>query len=899
MRKKLLLVSGCALALLAGCTQENATGPDKNSEGPSFTATIVNNEDPASKVTIGDYVPDAKNTAIYWNPGDLIGIYANYANKGEYANNNKEYMATTATQAATTSFNPTSTYDSGKIIIPAGTTGAIQYYACHPKPVGTVDFSQVGSPMSSTQKYLSYSKNFPDKVFMVAYTEVANMDVKNVDLQFTNAFATISVGLKGSAKIEKLTVTSNTTMENGGTPLTYPAGGTVDLSKAPKAGGTELQFWESGFYTPSEGAEGSMSVTMVFDAPFQLTSETKWVPMKTLPFFFYEELGFDITLYGTDKDGKPVEITRTIKKTEGADEADVRTNEIAYLSLKEVNASDMNQDAPKSDWVAGEELFSDDFHWITELPEWADVAKYNTNGWANSYVNPGFTQNNEITGSSKLAEFTKQGYMLPTTGKEGDNSSRFSLLHSYDGMLRVGNSNTGVIVIPLPDLYTATKDVTVKFRAARYVNKYGDTEKQLGAVPMIIKGAGTIKGHTEELPAYNTVDQRFTAYPAGNFTWSDYTVVIEGANAETKIFFGDVYATTKNYFFIDNINISIANGETTSAITGTPVAKEEAKFIYVKPDAGTTFELSPLKGESKTIEFAATCPWNLEFSEATVPTWLEVSKVLWSGWDDPAFKAPLMRRQDDLGNQLSNVFTIKTLEDNDSGAERSFTIKIKTGATELATYTIKQPVAAAKKVLYAVDFGTQTKATEKATSTMGATEWGLGSYEPTWLGIEFDADGNNGGLYLSNAKPQSAVADEAKIIQGTYNGATPGGNLLFYKAVNPATPATPEAKFSVNVPVANLADQSSLSVNFGLWGSQDAQDIRGGFNVDVDFGTEAKSITLANASSLYGWGLMENAFTIPDGATKCDISIYPTTPGRGTYKSAFRIDDVNIYTRGK
>lgn len=885
MKRIFLFISICALAFLAGCTKDLTNGPDQNKGGISFAGNLIN--DDGTKVIIGDYKPGDTKIALSWAPNDAIGIYTNYNGKEAESNNNIEYLATTETESAMTAFAAAS--DWSKITIPTETTGTVNYYSYYPRDPGIGnDFTKLENPLKLEQAYDTYTGIANDKMFLTAKTTGISPTATDVDLQFSNAFAMIYVGVKGNAKIDKITV------ENPITSMTY-YGGTMDLSKAPAPKTTDTGFSNSGFLT---GGTESTSVSTVFSSPLQLNSDITWVPIMTLPFFFDErDGGLTIKITGTDKNGAPQEITKTIATNANGDEVSVNTNSIIYLSLKELNYDAFGQNAPKTNWAAGEVLFADDFAWIKDASAWQNTADfgYNTNGWVSSYYGEDYSKNNYIFGYEEepFGMFLKKGYIVPTTGEDASYAQTFNYLYSYEGMLQVGmDSSNGFITIPLEQLSTATPNITVKFRAARFANSYGLFDGQSGAVPMVIKGAGTIKDHTETLPDHNKTDLRFTAYPEKQFTWYDYTVVIEGVNASTRLMFGDRMSKETNLFFIDNINITIANGETTSNNKGAEVPAVEKKAIYNSADPSGTargsITIPALKNGTAKLEFAVSGPWEIFHNTGSLPSWLEMSNVHWSGWDDEMAG----RQKDEYGNQMSNVFTLKSLSDNDTNAERTYTFQIVDGMGGRGgtMITVKQPVAPTKTVIYKANFGAQTAATTPVTSTMGATEWGLGTYSPSWLNIAYNAENTNPGLALSNAKLQSADGD------GTYTGATPEGNLLFAKAYREDDPLS--SKFIVNVPIDQLTGKTSLYVNFGLWGDPTISGWdRASFFVSVEFGNSSEYPEI-NYQELSGWAWFENRMAIPEGATSCKVTIYVNADSWvNKPDNNYRIDDLEIATR--
>lgn len=331
MKKILISISICAIALLAGCSKEVSNETDTETKEPQFVGNFI---DESSRVTIGDYNPGDTKTPVFWNPNDKIGIYADYIGRISETNSNIEYKATTTTQAAATAFAKAGTTG---VVIPPSTTGLVNYYTYYPysTTMGT-DFTKMPSPLKPKQSYDPISGASPDKVFMLATAEYKSPTASNIKLQYYNVYALVYIGVKGTAKINKVTVT------NPNYYIGY-SGGTINLKEAPPAGSDDNTFMGSDFFASSGAGTTSMSTECT--SPLQLTSEITWIPIMTLPFACDEKNGgMNITISGKDKNGQSKQITRNIaSKPSGGREVLVRSNSIAYLTLKDISTADLNQ----------------------------------------------------------------------------------------------------------------------------------------------------------------------------------------------------------------------------------------------------------------------------------------------------------------------------------------------------------------------------------------------------------------------------------------------------------------------------------------------------------------------------------------------------------------------------
>ena len=123
--------------------------------------------------------------------------------------------------------------------------------------------------------------------------------------------------------------------------------------------------------------------------------------------------------------------------------------------MKDIEASELGQTAPKTEWQAGDVILEDDFAWISE--SWSD--QYDKYGWTDPYTNPLYSTYNYYNAGETLAS---RGYLY-----DGYN---LNALNSYNGMLQIGSPDNGNsnLIIPMSPLFTYTGDVVVTFRAASY-----------------------------------------------------------------------------------------------------------------------------------------------------------------------------------------------------------------------------------------------------------------------------------------------------------------------------------------------------------------------------------------------------------------------------------------------
>lgn len=907
MKKIILFASLCALAL-AGCTKE-AVEDKQGTEGQGKSITILGTLDDsnATRVEIGDYTAGDTTVPLLWTSDDQIVVGA-YDSEGNLLQGEKEnswgtttydlfdsFTATTETPSTTTDFLYAG-YNGFQI--PTDVTADIYALTQNTPPMGSswfTDFKAITDPVKRNQSYDILYNTAADIMFLTAHATATSTD-NTVELQFSNAFTTLMLGLKGSAKIDSVVVKA------AGQTLSYPEGAvTANVFARPEPGtkGSALLASQGGSFINDMKDDvlvaGSEDVRLTLSNTLALTPTTQWIPVMVMP-FTGAGTELTITVYGkpdatttaddtTEEPTAPAVTSATRTLTIPAGTADFTSNSIAYISVKDIEASELGQAAPKTEWQAGDIIREDDFAWISE--SWSD--QYDKYGWTDPYTNPLYSTYNYYNAGETLAS---RGYLY-----DGYN---LNALNSYNGMLQIGSPDNGNsnLIIPMSPLFTYTGDVVVTFRAAPYFTKYGTGAGEYESWDGLVAFKATKNGTTlkeVELGANNT----------DPFTWYEYTLLIEDVDADTKLVFGgDVanYDAPRHIFYIDNLKVSIANGETENT-AGTKVAAEPAELLFSTPEqveGKATIEVSAVEelGDAYgTIDqttlpkfsFAVSGPWELVIPEGT-EQWLKVNPPQWSGWDDPRDKTD--RMNDPYGNQMTSICTMQVIEDNDTGAARTATIQLKSGDNVLATYEITQPAADPKKDIYNIDFGTlENEATLAVTNTLTAEQWGIGTYELGWLTPAFDNEGNNAGLQIS-------ASGRSK----DYETASGSGNLYFLASV-PADGVIPaetiDPSFVITIPEATVSGASYLYLNFGSWARVNYG--KGSLVAEVIFNSNTSTVIEPSWSTAGSWQYFENRITIPEGTTSCAVKFYAKNGsdwnGETDASSNFRIDDVNIAIR--
>lgn len=904
MKKIILFASLCALAL-AGCTKE-AVEDKQGTEGQGKSITILGTLDDsnATRVEIGDYTAGDTTVPLLWTSDDQIVVGA-YDSEGNLLQGEKEnswgtttydlfdsFTATTETPSTTTDFLYAG-YNGFQI--PADVTADIYALSRNTPPTAmsfATDFKAIEDPVKRNQSYNILYNTAADIMFLTAHATATSTD-NTVELQFSNAFTTLMLGLKGSAKIDSVVVKA------AGQTLSYPEGAvTANVFARPEPGtkGSALLASQGGSFINDMKDDalvaGSEDVRLTLSNTLALTPTTQWIPVMVMP-FTGAGTELTITVYGkpdatttaddtTEEPTAPAVMSATRTLTIPAGTADFTSNSIAYISVKDIEASELGQAAPKTEWQAGDIILEDDFAWISE--SWSD--QYDKYGWTDPYTNPLYSTYNYYNAGETLAS---RGYLY-----DGYN---LNALNSYNGMLQIGSPDNGNsnLIIPMSPLFTYTGDVVVTFRAASYFTKYGTGAGEYESWDGLVAFKATKNGTTlkeVELGANNT----------DPFTWYEYTLLIEDVDADTKLVFGgDVanYDAPRHIFYIDNLKVSIANGETENT-EGTKIPAETPTLQFSTPaqvEGKATIEVPAVKelgdaygsieqADLPKFSFAVNGPWELVIPEGN--EWIQVAPPQWSGWDD----ARPNKYIDEYGNGMTSICTIQVMEDNDTGTARTATIQLKSGDNVLATYEITQPAADPKKDIYNIDFGTlENGATLAVTNTLTAEQWGIGTYELGWLTPAFDNEGNNAGLQIS-------ASGRSK----DYETASGSGNLYFLASV-PADGVIPaetiDPSFVITIPEATVSGASYLYLNFGSWARVNYG--KGSLVAEVIFNSNTSTVIEPSWSTAGSWQYFENRITIPEGTTSCAVKFYAKNGsdwnGETDASSNFRIDDVNIAIR--
>ena len=904
MKKIILFASLCALAL-AGCTKE-AVEDKQGTEGQGKSITILGTLDDsnATRVEIGDYTAGDTNVPLLWTSDDQIVVGA-YDSEGNLLKNQTSrqypmeyelfdtFTATTETPSTTTDFLYAG-YNGFQI--PTDVTADIYALTQNTPPMGSswfTDFKAITDPVKRNQSYDILYNTAADIMFLTAHATATSTD-NTVELQFSNAFTTLMLGLKGSAKIDSVVVKA------AGQTLSYPEGAvTANVFARPEPGtkGSALLASQGGSFINDMKDDvlvaGSEDVRLTLSNTLALTPTTQWIPVMVMP-FTGAGTELTITVYGkpdatttaddtTEEPTAPAVTSATRTLTIPAGTADFTSNSIAYISVKDIEASELGQAAPKTEWQAGDIIREDDFAWISE--SWSD--QYDKYGWTDPYTNPLYSTYNYYNAGETLAS---RGYLY-----DGYN---LNALNSYNGMLQIGSPDNGNsnLIIPMSPLFTYTGDVVVTFRAAPYFTKYGTGAGKYESWDGLVAFKATKNGTTlkeVELGANNT----------DPFTWYEYTLLIEDVDADTKLVFGgDVanYDAPQHIFYIDNLKVSIANGETENT-AGTKEAAEPAELLFSTPEqveGKATIEVSAVEelGDAYgTIDqttlpkfsFAVSGPWELVIPEGT-EQWLKVNPPQWSGWDDPRDKTD--RMNDPYGNQMTSICTMQVIEDNDTGAARTATIQLKSGETVLATYEITQPAADPKTEIYNVDFGPRPEADFDVTDQLTAEQWGIGDYELSFINLAYNAEGINPGMQISRND-----------VSKDYDAASGEGNLYFINAVPAAGLAEGDIdpSFVIEIPEATISNATYLYINFGLGGR--ANYGKGSLTMEVVYSDGTSTTVTPSLNNASTWQYFENRLDVPEGVTSADVKFYAKSSsgwmGEEDASSNFRIDDVNISVR--
>ena len=244
--------------------------------------------------------------------------------------------------------------------------------------------------------------------------------------------------------------------------------------------------------------------------------------------------------------------------------------------------------------------------------------------------------------------------------------------------------SAGPLGYSLSALNNYTGNVTVTFKACRVTEANGDDSWGMmpSQFPVSITGNGTIDGNT-------SVTLGSSEYAP--FTFYEYTLVIENADASTQITFG----STRAGMYLDDIKIVISNEGDTNNLTGTMVEKPVAELKYSEPATGTTVDLPATGAETQTLIFKVNGPWKAIYSDNLgtkssevdgINKWAQLSGAQWNIYDEDL--------DDQYGNMIPTALQISNIKDNTTGKPRTATIEIVSldETTTYATYNFTQAV---------------------------------------------------------------------------------------------------------------------------------------------------------------------------------------------------------------
>lgn len=685
MKKSLLFASALSLVLLAGCAKEQSTGNSQGSESKlNISGSIIT---PDTKIQIGEST--GTTTPVLWNNGDLIGLFAANADnivpamtfEGKRISYSGHATATTTEPSSFTTFDFAmmeditadlsggeytmyGVYGLGRLGIEGDDTDITTYFSLPDFTIQTFD------PSNTTSLPL----------FLIGSTPVKG---ESIDLPFTNAAAMMMLNLKGTAKINKVAlsvVDASDAPKNG---LAY-TGATVDMTKAPIAG-TNATEYAAFLHTDNATATNSVTVN-ISGLSLQLDDTATTIPVGVLPFDLADGDQLLVTVYGQSDTGEEKSVTATFAP--GA--VSVTTNSIVYLNCDPFTAEELGQTPPKDNWVAGDIVFEDDFSWVKTAVTWSDydpaaapgsgMLYTNLGGWTSTFNNSSFPYYNNVDGyQGGATQFLMERGFL-TEGHE------FYLWYENNGML-LNSDEWGagsVLSYPLTALNNYKGNVTVTFKASRVTESDGgDNWGGLKATyPVSISGNGTINGAT-------SVSLGSADYAP--FTFYEYTLVIENADASTQINFGSRAA---GGMYLDDIKIVISDADDTNNLNGTIVAKPAVELAYSSPANNETINLPATKAQKTIVMFKVTGPWKAKYSDNIGTTsssidgtnkWLQISGAQW--YINGA------AREDLYGNMNPTAFQFTNIKDNTTGAERTATLEIVSPDDEnivYATYTFKQ-----------------------------------------------------------------------------------------------------------------------------------------------------------------------------------------------------------------
>lgn len=694
MKKSLLFASALSLVMLAGCTKEQPTGNGQGSESKlDISGSIIT---PDTKIQIGE--PADNKAPILWNNGDEIALFAANADnivpamtfEGKRTSYSGAATATTTTPSSHTYFE-FKFMDDITADLSGGEYTMYGVYGMGYLTIGGEDTditSYFSLPDFSTQ---TFDPQNPSALplFLIGSTPVEG---ESINIPFSNAAAMMMLNLKGTAKISKVSVSVMNGDGSQKTGLAY-RGATVDMTKAP-AVNTNATDYMAFLHTENATAANTITVNIAGNG-LQLGEDAFAVPVSILPFDLSAGDKVLVTVYGMSDTGEEKSVTATFAP--GA--ANVTTNSIVYLNFAPFTAEEFGQMPPKDDWKAGDVVLDDDFAWITTTTDWSgsqtggdggtdiggsgSLDMTDLGGWAPSFNNKYFPYYNFLSmdngqGDLVANQLTAKGYA--SSNPWGAPAGNISLWYENNGMVATaGEYMAGTFSYSLAKLNNFKGNVTVSFKACFFSDSEGYATYG-NSFPVALKGSGTINGNT-------SVTLGSADYAP--FTFYEYTLVIENADATTEIVFG----SEMTGLFLDDLKIVISADSDANNLTGTEVAKAATELKYSEPTSGTTINLPATGAEEQVITFKVSGPWKATYPETVstsnpdgTTTWMKINSVHWKASYGAAVLA------DNYGNLMPTAIAFSNIKDNTTGAERTATINIVSldEATIYATFNFTQ-----------------------------------------------------------------------------------------------------------------------------------------------------------------------------------------------------------------
>ena len=708
-----------AAALMAGCSKDADVAPADGAKGKiHVTGRLAEN---STRVTIGDYTNGDPTVPVYWENGDkiLMGLIDMETGKGvARGDNDNAWYGTTGEVKDLTGRSQVAQFDPFmpeymSLNYKAGNA----YFAIHTEKAPGLALDEMDAypatrfwgdvPNPGHQTYNVETGRTSGYLLTAINEQVEPADATeaSVDFAFSNAMATIMVGIKGEGTIGKLKLS----MEQLNLNFASTEGLTINMSHAPQAGSSaddifaskeaKSPFFNDGAFQPADYVN---EIEVVFSKPVTLGEEYVWVPVNILPQGYINSTTIFVSFFSSADSTDAVAMREIVSPSEVSA---INTNDIVYLAFKDIEGSIGGGEGEGPTGPNTFKGFSDNFRWI--YPAYSELnPEYLQLGYlVNAAVAYPYSPKIEVPGMGTMYRPLGTTLRLSNDGSEFDpttygwtiEGSEYGLQGfpngPFQGFVSLTDLNNATsLIYPLTELGGEKANLTITFDAMAIFDAEGNLAELNSD---ILNGVRVTVVKPNAQPIVLEQLGKFM----DPFTWYHFSMVVEDVTGDTVVKFGDDAG-----FLLDNVSIQYTQDGDENDYLGTPVV------ITVIPAEGF-FQTLPSNGNGKIgatkytkdfinpempgndvsmFSFTPWGGWSITISEGA--EWLGVAgpSIMVSNID--SLTPDFFMQEMTYGSQMPEVFYAYAKEDNTTGAERTATVTV-TAGSETRTFTFVQPAA--------------------------------------------------------------------------------------------------------------------------------------------------------------------------------------------------------------